>query len=183
VRGGLAALLVAVAALPALAGLPYSRGEVRPALEYVKQNAEPDDIVYIYYGLRLPLQYYGAPASGQMLHGRCSHNDWDGYRAQLDDLRGYQRVWVTLGYNFYGEHYAFLDYLQRNANPVDIWIGRDALAALYDFSVSSPNPTPSPALAAVMTAISGTVTDAGDGRPMTRYPTYDGTVCEGVFRE
>jgi hypothetical protein len=72
---------------------------MRVVLAMVQKRLLPGDVVYVHYGARQALEFYG-PAYGlppeRLLFGRCHAGDLRAALAELDALRGRPRVWVLI---------------------------------------------------------------------------------------
>jgi hypothetical protein len=123
---------------------PYRSQDLRPVLEKVASQAQPSDAIYVYYGARLSMRFYG-PRVGltNWTEGNCHRSDPVAYFRELDVFRGRDRVWViwTHALERYGEPKIIRSYLSAiGAERVRInaFEGEDtqdaAQALLYDLS-------------------------------------------------
>lgn len=123
---------------------PYRSQDLRPVLERVTARAEPGDAVYVYYGARLSVRFYGPRAGLQTwTEGDCHRGDTRAYFRELDRFRGRSRLWViwTHANPWYGEPEAMRSYLSsigRELDRIDAPTGATgqggAQALLYDLS-------------------------------------------------
>lgn len=144
VARGAVALVLAVTALACVASVRYAsltREELRPVMRWVAAHRRGGDIVYVYYGAARAFDFYAprlgfAPGSYQV--GRCSRADWRGYVADLDSLKGHDRVWLVLAHPFHKagirEDSLVLGYLDRVGHLRASTSAPGALARLYDLS-------------------------------------------------
>jgi hypothetical protein len=117
-------------ALPATAGLlfastgiavgtlidppPHFSQHLKPVLQRAAAQMQPGDAVYVYYGARLGMRFYG-PGAGitQWTEGNCHRRRTPDYFRELDAFRGRGRVWViwTHAIPRFGEPEAIRSYL------------------------------------------------------------------------
>lgn len=133
--------LVIAGCIAGLRYVPFTREEIRPVMRYVAAHRRPGDEIYVYYGAARAFEFYAPSlgfARGDYRVGRCARADWRGYLADLDALRGRERVWFVLTHPFHKggieEDSLFLDYLARIGRPVATVSAPGALARLYDLS-------------------------------------------------
>ena len=123
---------------------PYYSQHLRPVLEQVAEQMQPGDPIYVYYGARLSMRFYG-PRAGitQWTEGNCHRRRTPEYFRELDAFRGRDRVWViwTHAIPRFGEAEAIRSYLstigtERLRIEAGARIGDDASgqALLYDLS-------------------------------------------------
>lgn len=133
----LGATILFSAAVPAIATTPWTRSEVRGALEYVQSRDRPGDAIYLYYGIMSLVEYYRPAFEGDVMVGRCWPTEREAYLRELDTMRGRSRVWVVLGHDAQNEHALILDYLSRNARQLDRASYPLAEVRLYDMTAAS----------------------------------------------
>jgi hypothetical protein len=129
-----AAIVVIMAAIPALAEMPYSRGEARRVFEYVSSHAQPGDRIYMYYGTELVRRYYRPQFAAPLTIGNCSQDNPVGYYRELEQLRGTKRLWLIMGQSFYAEYSLFTKYMENNA------VRLKSPVHLFDFSTGRDKP-------------------------------------------
>jgi hypothetical protein len=122
---------------------PYRNQDLRPILQAIAAQSEPDDAVYVYYGARQAIRFYG-PQVGldRWSEGSCNRGDTRAYYRELDEFRGRARVWFlwTHALPRYREPDAIRAYLETigrevmrfDDDPEDLEGG--AQAVLYDLS-------------------------------------------------
>ncbi|MGH7635048.1 MAG: hypothetical protein ACRENC_15030, partial [Gemmatimonadaceae bacterium] len=138
--------IIALLSLTTARYLPILREELRPVAEYVAQHRKPGDTIYVYYGAAQAFRYYaprvGIPDSALTV-GACARTDWRGYTAQLDSLRGRERVWLVLSHPFLRggirEDSLFSTYLAHIGRRVEGVATYGALGELYDLSGAAPD--------------------------------------------
>ncbi len=132
---GVAVLVVATAVI--IESPPYRSQEMRPLLEQVAEAATPTDGVYVYYGARLAMRFYG-PRVGVTAwsEGQCHRGASVNYLRELDAFRGRPRVWViwTHALARYGEPEAIRSYLGAIGRELKRIDTAEAQALLYDLS-------------------------------------------------
>lgn len=163
-RTGAGLLLLVLLATPALAGVPYSRGELRSVLHYVEAHALQGDIIYLYYATALPVAYYQPQFAGRVVTGSCAQHDRSAYLRELERLRGERRLWVITAFNTLNENFLIQDYMKRNAATIDSVGDPLGEARLYDFTGVAKH---APA----------------DVLLNPPYAPYAGTSCRGVFAD
>ena len=139
--GGIA--LIPVVVVTSFVRPPYRNQDMRPLLESVAAQAAPGDAIYVYYGARQAMRFYG-PRAGltRWTEGSCHRGDTRAYYRELDQFRGKQRVWFiwTHALPRYREPDAIRAYLETigervisvDDDPEDLEGG--AQAVLYDLS-------------------------------------------------
>ena len=78
---------------------PYRIEDMKPVMSHIQENKRPGDVVYLYYGARLPFSFYSRDygfGDNDYNVGRCHRGDNRGYFKELDMFRGSHRVWVVL---------------------------------------------------------------------------------------
>jgi hypothetical protein len=141
---GLLLASTAVATVTILDPPPYYSQHLKPVLAQVAAQMRPGDPIYVYYGARLSLRFYG-PGAGitQWTEGNCHRRRTREYFRELDAFRGRDRVWViwTHAIPRFGEPEAIRSYLstigiERLRIDASGAIGDvgDGQALLYDLS-------------------------------------------------
>lgn len=96
---GIAVLWSPVAVAIKRVNHPLSSEEVRPALQYIQENWQPDDYMYVYGGAANAYRYYRHLSVWDDAHvivGKAM--DKDHFVRDLDQLRGKQRVWILVSH-------------------------------------------------------------------------------------
>ena len=121
------ALAVLSAGLPAAAVLfdsppPYRAESMRPVLEQVQARRQGQDELYVYYGARYAIEFYG-PRTGieAWIQGGEHRGDPRAYLHELDGLRGRARAWFVFTHALprYGEIELIRRYLEIIGTIVD----------------------------------------------------------------
>lgn len=113
-------------------------------LAQVAAQMQPNDPIYVYYGARLAIRFYG-PRAGitQWIEGNCHRRKSAEYFRELDAFRGRDRVWViwTHAIPRFGEPEAIRSYLStigterlRIEAPGRVGDVSGGQALLYDLS-------------------------------------------------
>jgi hypothetical protein len=119
---------------------PRAPEELRPALQYIVNQYEEGDIVYVYYGAYNAFQYYQGRIgyTGDHIAGTESRDDWSGYYNELQGLQGNERVWILFSHvaTAFGvdEERLFTSYLNTWGELVAAHHESGAAAYLYDLS-------------------------------------------------
>jgi hypothetical protein len=144
-----AALLVAAPLYYDVTELPYSPHDLRPILSAMREQARPDDRLYVYYGGRQAFEWYRPRfpiADDRVVRGGCYRPAWREYLRELDALRGSGRLWVLVvhpaGINGIHEGAAIEKYLDLTAPKLGRWGAKDAFVLLYDQAGLAPRAGP-----------------------------------------
>jgi hypothetical protein len=144
-----AAAAVGLLLLPAVSAArhlihPRTREEIKPVLAWVRDNRQPGDVVYLYYGAQYPMQYYATRygfAPGDYTSGKISRRNPERYLRDLDALAGNPRVWIVFSHpttkRGLDEERYFLDHLDRLGTRVDELRVDGASGYLYDLTTDS----------------------------------------------
>ncbi len=144
VAAGALIAAVAIASVTILEPPPYRSQDLKPVLAQVGAQMQPGDSLYVYYGARLAMRFYG-PRAGitQWIEGNCHRRNTPEYFRELDAFRGQSRVWViwTHAIPRFGEPEAIRSYLStigterlRIAAPGRVGDVASGEALLYDLS-------------------------------------------------
>jgi len=122
---------------------PRLHEEIRPVINYIRQNETPGDIIYLYYASAHAFRYYSEyhglnVESNDIVEGVISREDIDGYAKDMDKLRGNRRVWVLFSHvsskEGIDEKGFFLYHLDKIGARLDFFEERGASVYLYDLS-------------------------------------------------
>jgi 4-amino-4-deoxy-L-arabinose transferase-like glycosyltransferase len=119
---------------------PRAPEELRPALEYIIEQYQDGDVLYVYYGAYNAFRYYGDRVGyeGDYVIGTESRDRWSGYFEELQTLKGNGRVWILFSHiaTAFGtnEERLFISYLNTMGEQIDVHHGSGAAAYLYDLS-------------------------------------------------
>lgn len=110
--------------LLALAGspIPFRAQETKPVLSELRSRLQDPDQVYVYYGARHAMEFYGRRAGlTSWTQGACHRFDTRAYFREVDQFRGAKRVWVfyTHAHPAYREMEDILTYLDAIGHRVD----------------------------------------------------------------
>jgi len=73
---------------------PYRCQDTRPVLAALAQRWHDGDILYVYYGAREAMDFYGKRAGfKEWTAGECHREEPRAYFREVDQLRGHPRVW------------------------------------------------------------------------------------------
>jgi hypothetical protein len=130
---------------------PPGYEESRVVLQYVQQNHQPADTVYLYHSAKEPFQHY-APQIGlsevKPLVGTNNRTNWFDYISELDRLRGRSRVWIIFVHNHkldgVDEQKLFLMTLNRIGRQLQRFESTGAAAYLYDLSTTQSTASAAP---------------------------------------
>lgn len=140
------------------------REDIKPVLNYVEDNFQADDVLYLYYASQYAFKYYldrysfnyeseqavvseattdwFAPtlsSSPHLIVGSYARDDWKIFEEDLKKLRGHDRVWVIFSHAYdrrsgLDEEDVFVYLLDRLGTQMDSFTETEASAYLYDFS-------------------------------------------------
>ena len=119
---------------------PRAPEELRPALQYVVDQYQDGDMLYVYYGAYNAFQYYQGRIgyTGDYIIGTESRHDWSVYYHELQGLQGSKRVWILFSHiaTAFGtdEEQLFTSYLDTMGERIDMKKESGAAAYLYDLS-------------------------------------------------
>ncbi len=127
-----------------LGGAAIYSEDIKPILNYVKNQRQKNDTIYVYYNARSAFAYY-APIYGfdqKMCIEGISYQEgpkgWERLRADLGQLKQYRRVWVIFSYYYFSgmreEKYFMMRYLDSIGTRQDMIKTDDGSAYLYEFS-------------------------------------------------
>ena len=123
---------------------PYLRQEVRPLIEYVQTNREPNDILYVHQSGQHSFRYYagkyGLSENDYMLGGqkiflspsRFSQEGFEALHREIAQLRGQPRVWFMISNSWDVEESTLVAYLDQSGKQLDKVQQADATVYLYD---------------------------------------------------
>lgn len=120
---------------------PHYVEEIRPIIDYIQEQRQPDDMVYLYYASQRPFEYYqpryGITADNYVV-GQPGRFDWTQYMTDINQMRRYYRVWFLFSHVYTGnganEELLFLTYLDNiGAIRVDQFQTSGAAVYLYQF--------------------------------------------------
>lgn len=100
----------------AFARPPYHCEDTRPVLEALAQRWQEGDALYVYYGARDAMAFYGKRAGfKEWTAGECHREEPREYFRELDQFRGRHRVWFFYTHSAVGyrEPQTIRSYLQR----------------------------------------------------------------------
>ena len=112
---------------------PIEREEIRPVLNYVKQNFQKGDGLYLYHSSWRPFKYYAnryGLEDVELLRGVYSRKNWQDYVNDLKSLRGNERMWILFSHVHKGsgvdEERFFLHVLDGMGRQVDSFTRKGA---------------------------------------------------------
>lgn len=121
---------------------PNKREDIKPVLQGIKDNLQPGDVIFVYYGAEPAFRYYApyydlwAPES--ILIGTKSLTGPDKYIRELEPLRERKRVWMIFSHNVVrsgtNEEAYILNCLGGSEKALRSFQAQDSRAYLYDFS-------------------------------------------------
>ena len=115
---------------------------IRPAIEYIKSNQQPEDIIYVFPRAQRQFIYY-APrynfSSANYILGTQKLPDKDNlhqkqYLEEISQLKEQQRIWFLLARTKSFQEEGFLQDLQYLGQPLDIFKATNTMTCLYNIS-------------------------------------------------
>lgn len=120
---------------------PHYKEEIKPVIEYVRENQQDGDVLYIYYGTVPAFEYYSARYGYNVndhVVGVSSRDNLSNYINDLDKLCGNRRVWILFSHictwRGVDEEKFFLHYLDDIGTRLDFFKSAGASVYLYDLS-------------------------------------------------
>jgi hypothetical protein len=120
---------------------PPGYEETRGVLQYVQQNHQPADTLYLYHSAKEPFQHYAPQIGLSQLNpviGTNNRTNWFNYISELERLRGHPRVWIVFVHNHkldgVDEQKLFLMTLNHMGRQLQRFESTGAAAYLYDLS-------------------------------------------------
>ena len=120
---------------------PIVKEEIKPAINYIRENEVQGDVLYLYWGSWPAYTYYSKLLNfrqNNYIAGVRSPKKWDSYIKDIDKLRGNKRVWILFShvYNWgdIDEEKFFLYYLNSIGKKLVQFNNAGASAYLYDLS-------------------------------------------------
>lgn len=124
---------------------PHYKEEIKPVIEYVRENQQDGDVLYIYYGAAPAFEYYSAKYGydiNDYVVGVSSRDNLSNYINDMDKLRGSRRVWILFSHVCTGrgvdEEKFFLRYLENIGIKRDSFKSTGAAVYLYDLGQETP---------------------------------------------
>lgn len=114
--------------------------EIKPILEYVHEEIDEGDCLYVYYGADCAFNFYKKLYGfNKYIKGINSRDDWKKYYEDIDKLAGNRRVWVIFSHVYYvgrlSEENYIVDYLNIKGKLLDAGRFQGAAAYLFDLSI------------------------------------------------
>ncbi|AFZ43602.1 hypothetical protein PCC7418_1407 [Halothece sp. PCC 7418] len=122
---------------------PNTVAEIRPVLQYIQKQKEPQDMLYIYPSGVNPFRYYAAQYQFSSSHYRIGQwdikkagrekldpHDLQGFKSELSQLQG-QRVWLILSDVSALEEETIFSYLSQFSQPINCYRKPGAVTCLY----------------------------------------------------
>ena len=95
---------------------PKYQEHIRPTMEYLRDYRKDGDMVYVYYWAEHAVRYY-APKYGmdmsEFLIGADDHDNPMAYSAELESLRGHERVWFLFSHVYENGGFNERDFILR----------------------------------------------------------------------
>jgi hypothetical protein len=119
---------------------PRAPEELRPVLEYVDENYQNGDVLYVYYASFNAYQYYVYRQGYEhdYVVGIESRDDWKQYYHDLSMQKGNPRVWIIMSHiaMWHGvdEEKLVVSYLDMLGTQMDAFKAPGAATYLYDMS-------------------------------------------------
>ena len=120
----------------------FNFDHIRPAIEYIKSNQQPEDIIYvfpraqgqfIYYASRYDFSPENYILGTQKLPDKDTPNPKQ-YLEEISQLKGKQRIWFLLYQTKLVREEDLLKDLQYIGQPLEVFKQSDAMTCLYNIS-------------------------------------------------
>jgi hypothetical protein len=123
-------------------GIAHTREEIKPVMKYIENHRDEGDVLYVYLTAEPAFRYY-APryslSNVDLIPG--SSNNWEDYEKELNQLRGYRRVWLLFSHidtdAGVNEEGLFVYFANKRGTRLDYFQSLGAAAFLYD--LDQPN--------------------------------------------
>lgn len=142
-------LLLVPALVWGAVAVPVPRTEIKPLLEYLEEEAQPGDVVYVHYDVRHAFEHYATDYEIdeiRYLPGVCARGEPSRYLDALARLTGAPRVWILFGNGrgagLFDEKAISIDYLEHAGERLDDQVTFGASLYLYDLRPGTADPTP-----------------------------------------
>ncbi len=93
---------------------PKMPEHIRPAMQALQEEWEEGDLIYVYHWAEPAVRFY-APHFGfavsHFILGADHHQNPEAYHAELDSLRGHERVWVLFSHVYEADGFNERDYI------------------------------------------------------------------------
>jgi len=114
---------------------------IKPIMSYLEENRKNSDKIYVYYGARPALKYYG-PFYGieqdDYMVSIVSRENPDLYIDDINTFKGYDRVWIVFSFICdvckVDERDFILDHLDKIGVKIDDYLSIGSYLYLYDLS-------------------------------------------------
>lgn len=118
---------------------PPLKEHIKPALAYLEENRQGNDLIYVYYGGLPAFMYYESMynlSSADLIYGVMNQEDPQKYRDQIDTLKGQDRVWFIFTHNcdtcIVHEQRYYIQYLNKIGKTLYRFHGTGVNLYLYD---------------------------------------------------
>jgi hypothetical protein len=100
---------------------PKMREHIRPTMESLREHRRDGDLVYVYYWAEPAVRFY-APKYGfsmdEFINGADHHANPELYRAELEALRGRERVWFLFSHVYEDGDFNERDFILSYVNSI-----------------------------------------------------------------
>jgi len=113
---------------------PVRKEEMRPIVEYLKQNMEPNDRIYVYYGAKPAFNYYYRDNYKNVILGESHRDDITKYVPEINEiLKDNTRLWLVFSHCWWerDEKGFFLNYVGEKSTLLDSFQATGASVYLY----------------------------------------------------
>jgi 4-amino-4-deoxy-L-arabinose transferase-like glycosyltransferase len=121
---------------------PRTQNEIKPVLQYLQRNAQPEDVLYVDWPTDVVLQYYAPryPLTVRDVRLGVETNELAPQLQAMDQLPNEPRVWLLYSHWGAGEtdqsRNLLLAYLDRRGRKLDAYTAPGAAVYLYDLSLA-----------------------------------------------
>jgi hypothetical protein len=100
---------------------PKYQEHIRPTMQYLRDYRKDGDLIYVYYWAEHAVRYY-APKYGmdmsEFIIGADHHEHPEAYRAEIDSLRGHERVWFLFSHVYENGNFNERDFILNYLDSV-----------------------------------------------------------------
>jgi hypothetical protein len=120
---------------------PLQVEEIKLVLQYLQKNRQEGDSLYLYFASEPGFLYYAdryeLGGENNIILGKFLLEGLDGYKENLDQLKGRGRVWILFSHVYREDEKIFLEYLEGIGKKEDAYKAVGASVYLFGLPLSS----------------------------------------------
>ncbi|MBA7622534.1 hypothetical protein ES703_29912 [subsurface metagenome] len=111
---------------------PVRKEEMRPVIQYLEKNLEPEDRIYVYYAAWPAFRYYYQGNYENVVRGKSHRDDINKYAPEMDEILERDiRVWLVFSHYWPVEREFCLNYLSKRGSLLTEQEAEGAVVYLY----------------------------------------------------